>query len=99
MMGDFERKEAEKRNAERSKNNLEAYIISTGSVLEDGAFDEVSLAALPLNATANGALIKCTNCVMTCAVLQQAYMRGDSGRYMHQAWLPLRGTSQVAWAA
>ncbi len=56
MMGDFERKEAEKRNAERSKNNLEAYIISTGSVLEDGAFDEVSLAALPLNATAKGAL-------------------------------------------
>ena len=56
MMGDFERKEAEKRNAERSKNNLEAYIISTGSVLEDGAFDEVSLAALPLIATANGAL-------------------------------------------
>ena len=56
MMGDFERKEAEKRNAERSKNNLEAYIISTGSVLENGAFDEVSLAALPHNATADGAL-------------------------------------------
>ena len=46
MMGAFERREAEKRDAERAKNYLEAYIISTGSVLEDGAFDEVS-PALP----------------------------------------------------
>lgn len=41
MMGDFERREAEKRDAERSKNDLEAYIISTGGLLEDGAYDEV----------------------------------------------------------
>ena len=40
-MADFERKEAEKRDAERSKNDLEAYIISTGGILEDGAYDEV----------------------------------------------------------
>ena len=40
-MGDFERKEAEKRDAERSKNDLEAYIISTGGILEEGTYDEV----------------------------------------------------------
>ena len=42
MMGDFDRREAEKRDAERSKNDLEAYIISTGGLLEDGAYDEVN---------------------------------------------------------
>jgi hypothetical protein len=41
IMGEYERREAEKRNAERSKNDLEAYIISTGGLLEDGAYDEV----------------------------------------------------------
>ncbi len=40
-MSEFERREAEKRDAERSKNDLEAYIISTGGILEDGAYDEV----------------------------------------------------------
>ena len=48
MMGAFERREAEKRDAERAKNDLEAYIISTGGVLGDGAFDEVSPATPPL---------------------------------------------------
>lgn len=47
MMGAFERQEAEKRDAERAKNDLEAYIISTGGVLDDGAFNEVS-SAFPL---------------------------------------------------
>ena len=41
MMAEFERREAEKRDAERSKNDLEAYIISTGATLEEGTFDEV----------------------------------------------------------
>ena len=44
LMGEFERREAEKRDAERSKNDLEAYIISTGCILEDGAYDEVATA-------------------------------------------------------
>ena len=48
MMGAFERREAEKRDAERAKNDLEAYIISTGGVLDDGAFDGVSAASPPL---------------------------------------------------
>ncbi len=43
-MAEFERREAEKRDAERSKNDLEAYIISTGGILEDGAYNEVRLA-------------------------------------------------------
>ena len=47
MMGAFERREAEKRDAERAKNDLEAYIISTGGVLDDRAFDEVSSALPP----------------------------------------------------
>ena len=38
MMGAFERREAEKRDAERAKNDLEAYIISTGGVLNDGTY-------------------------------------------------------------
>ncbi|CAL5229767.1 g13152 [Coccomyxa viridis] len=42
LMSEFERREAEKRDAERSKNDLEAYIISTGGILEDGAYDEVT---------------------------------------------------------
>ena len=45
MMGAFERREAEKRDAERAKNDLEAYIISTGGVMDDGAFDEVGPAS------------------------------------------------------
>ena len=48
MMGAFERREAEKRDAERAKNDLEAYIISTGGVLDDGAFNEVSSGLPPL---------------------------------------------------
>ena len=47
MMGAFERREAEKRDAERAKNDLEAYIISTGGVLNDGTYDEVSRAFSP----------------------------------------------------
>lgn len=45
-MSEFDRREAEKRDAERSKNDLEAYIISTGGILEDGAYDEVDFATL-----------------------------------------------------
>ena len=49
-MGEFERREAEKRDAERSKNDLEAYIISTGALLEDGAYDEVICSASAVSA-------------------------------------------------
>ncbi len=50
VMGKFERQEAEKRDAERAKNDLEAYIISTGGFLDDGAYNEVacSLFCFPL---------------------------------------------------
>ena len=44
-MAEFDRREAEKRDAERSKNDLEAYIISTGGTLENGAYDEVDIVA------------------------------------------------------
>ena len=50
-MAEFERREAEKRDAERSKNDLEAYIISTGGILEDGTYDEVRHVTSPSSAT------------------------------------------------
>ena len=49
LMGQLERKDAEKRDAAAAKNDLEAYIISTGSTLEDESIQQVPHSRLACN--------------------------------------------------